>query len=159
MATDTRPGIEALEVFLERHGIDHDVIEHPARGTAAGDARAAGIEPRAAAKTIVLCDGDELRVAVVPASERLSIRRLRDLLDAGASLRLATEDEIGAAFEQYEVGAIPPMAHLVPEVVDQRLLELDRILCSGGDHRHGVVLDPRDLVRVSGALVGDICDG
>ena len=43
------------------------------------------------------------------------------------------------------------------EVVDQRLLEENLILCAGGDHRHSVLLDPRDVVRIADAKVADVC--
>jgi prolyl-tRNA editing enzyme YbaK/EbsC (Cys-tRNA(Pro) deacylase) len=43
------------------------------------------------------------------------------------------------------------------EVVDRRLLEHERILCAGGDHRHSLVVDPRDVVRIADAKVADVC--
>jgi prolyl-tRNA editing enzyme YbaK/EbsC (Cys-tRNA(Pro) deacylase) len=42
-------------------------------------------------------------------------------------------------------------------IVDPRLLTYNRVLCSGGDHRHSVLLDTMDLVRASRALVTDVC--
>jgi prolyl-tRNA editing enzyme YbaK/EbsC (Cys-tRNA(Pro) deacylase) len=30
------------------------------------------------------------------------------------------------------------------------------VLCSGGDHRHSLKLDPNEMVRVTEARVGDI---
>jgi prolyl-tRNA editing enzyme YbaK/EbsC (Cys-tRNA(Pro) deacylase) len=44
------------------------------------------------------------------------------------------------------------------EIVDPRVLEQDRVTCSGGDHEHGVVLDPRELVRATDAQVADVCE-
>lgn len=51
-----------------------------------------------------------------------------------------------------EVGAAPPIGPMLPraEVVDRRLLEEDRIICAGGDHRHSILLDPREVVRIAG---------
>ena len=60
----------------------------------------------------------------------------------------------------FEVGAVPPfgpMFHAL-ELVDERLLDHDRILCGGGDHEHGVLVDPRDMVRAAQARVADICE-
>jgi prolyl-tRNA editing enzyme YbaK/EbsC (Cys-tRNA(Pro) deacylase) len=37
-------------------------------------------------------------------------------------------------------------------------MDHDRILCSGGDHRHSVLLDPRDLAEATQANVVDICE-
>jgi Cys-tRNA(Pro)/Cys-tRNA(Cys) deacylase len=75
------------------------------------------------------------------------------------SLRLATEAEIAARFPRYEVGAVPPLGpeHVDVHVVDRRLLTYNRVLCSGGDHRHSILLDAQDLVRASHALVADVC--
>jgi Ala-tRNA(Pro) deacylase len=160
MATaDQRSGVDRLAEFLESQGISYEVVEHPARSTAAADARAAGILPQDAAKTVVLRDGDDFRVAVIPASERLDLHKLRDLLGAGDSLRLASEDEIASRFTDFEVGALPPFAPLLPapEVMDRRLLDHDRIFCAGGDHRHGVMVSPHDMVRAASPQVADIC--
>jgi Cys-tRNA(Pro)/Cys-tRNA(Cys) deacylase len=44
------------------------------------------------------------------------------------------------------------------EVIDDRLLNADRVLCAGGDHTHAVLVDPRDVVRMTGAMTADICE-
>lgn len=160
MATDdSRSGVERLAEFLDGQGISYEVVEHPARSTAAADARAAGILPHDAAKTVVLRDGDEFRIAVIPASERLDLRKLRELLGSGDRLRLASEEEIAGQFAGFEVGALPPFAPVLPapEVLDRRLLDHDRIFCSGGDHRHGVLIDPQDMVRIGRPQLADVC--
>ena len=159
MATGGEFGIEMVASYLEQNGVAHEVVEHPTRYSAAADARAAGIEPDDAAKTILLRDDDGYRVAVIPASQRLDLHKLRDLLGAGSSLRLAAEHEIAADFGSFEVGAVPPFGPLLPapEIVDRRLLEHDRVMCSGGDHRHGVMLDPNEIVRLAQPQVGDVC--
>jgi Ala-tRNA(Pro) deacylase len=159
MASETGFGIEMVARFLDERGVPHEVVEHPTRYTAAADARAAGIEPDDAAKSILLRDDDGYRLAVIPATRRLDLHKIRELLGAGSSLRLAAENEIAADFGAFEVGAVPPFGPLLPapEVVDRRLLEHDRVLCSGGDHRHGVMVDPRDIVRVADPQVADVC--
>ena len=56
--------------------------------------------------------------------------------------------------------ALPPFGPLLPapEVVDVRLLYHDRVVCAGGDHRHSLSLDPRELVRVAEPRVADVCE-
>jgi len=44
------------------------------------------------------------------------------------------------------------------EIFDGRLLEHDAILFSGGDHRHGVLIDPHDLIEVAQPRIADICE-
>jgi len=74
-------------------------------------------------------------------------------------LRLASEDEIAREFPSLEVGAVPPFGPMVPaaEVMDRALVEQGRILCPAGDHRHSVLVDPREIVRITAAKVADIC--
>jgi Ala-tRNA(Pro) deacylase len=140
-------------------GIEHEIVEHDPTYRAEDEARAGGFHPADTVKTLVLVDHDALRLAVIPASHRLDVERVRTLLAASRHLRLATEEEIRAAFPEFEVGALPPFAsERVPELLDVRLLYRERVLCAAGDHRHGVVLDPRDLVRLAEPRVGDICD-
>jgi prolyl-tRNA editing enzyme YbaK/EbsC (Cys-tRNA(Pro) deacylase) len=98
-------------------------------------------------------------VVAVPASERLDLHKLRAALGRHRSLQLATESEIARRFPNYEVGAVPPLGPDAVDVrvVDRRLLTYNRVLCSGGDHRHGILLDTMDLVRAGDAIVADVC--
>lgn len=155
-----RPPIELVAQHLDELGVDFEVVDHPSRFTAAREARAAGIEPENAAKSVLLREGADYRLAVLPASERLDIRKVRRALNAGKGLRLATEEEMAADYPQFELGAIPSLGELLPapEIVDRRLLDHDRVLCNGGDHAHSLLIDPEEMVRVAGAQPADICE-
>jgi Ala-tRNA(Pro) deacylase len=159
-APPSEQGIVLVSRFLEGAGIAHDVVEHQATYTAVEEARAAREEPRHTAKTLLLHDRDGWRIAVVPANRRLDMERARRLLGGTSHLRLATEEEMRKAFPFFEVGALPPVGPMLPlpEVLDVRLLYRDSVLCAGGDHRHAVRLDPRDLVRIAEPRVGDLCE-
>jgi Ala-tRNA(Pro) deacylase len=159
-APSTEHGIKLVSRFLEEVGIAHDVVEHRATYSAIEEARAAREEPRHTAKTLLLHDRDGWRLAVLPANRRLDMGRARRLLDGTSHLRLATEAEMREAFPAFEVGALPPAGPMLPlpEVLDVRLLYHDTVLCAGGDHRHALRLDPRDLVRIAEPRVGDLCE-
>ena len=152
-------GVETVKRYLDEHGIPYEVVEHPTTYTAAEEARAAGIPPDHAAKTIALRDDDGFRLAVIPASHRLDLKKAGAALHAAGSLRLATEDEMEAAAALFETGALPPLGPLVParEVMDPRLLEHEQILFSAGDHSHGVLIDPNDLVEIAQPAIADVC--
>ena len=152
-------GLAVVTAFLEREGVPYEVVEHERTQTAAAEARAAGVPAADVAKTVVLRDDEGLRLAVIPASERLDMHKLRQAL-ASKGLRLVTEQEMADEFDQFEVGAVPPFGSMFNalELVDERLLEHDRILCTGGDHEHAVLVDPRDVVRAGDARVADICE-
>jgi len=151
-------GIDRVRAALDGAGIAYDVIEHGPVYSALDEARAAGDEPPDTAKTLVLHDGERRHVAVVPAGRRLDLDRLREVLRASRHLRLATEDELAREFPDFDVGALPPFGlEPVPEVIDIRLVYREHLLCAGGDHQHGVRLDPRDLLRLAEPRVADIC--
>ena len=152
--------IDRTTRHLDQLGIPYEIVDHGRAFTAASEASAAGVRPENAAKSILLHDGERYRLVVIPASDRLDLGKVRDLLGLSrASLRLATEGEIGAELPEFELGAIPPFGEMlpVPEIVDARLLEHERVLCNGGDHAHSVLLDPKDVVRASEARVADVC--
>jgi Ala-tRNA(Pro) deacylase len=156
----TEHGVELVTRYLGDAGIAHDVIEHRPTYTAIEEARVTREEPRHTAKTLLLHDRDGWQLAVIPANRRLDLDRARRLLGGTSHLRLATEDEMREAFPSFDVGALPPVGPLLPlpEVLDVRLLYRDAVLCAGGDHRHAIRLDPRDLVRIAEPRVGDLCE-
>ena len=151
-----REGVAALSAYFNAHAVEYEIVEHDAAFTAAAEARAAHVPPHEAAKTVVVHDGGAYLLALVPASERLDLHKLRALLGATKSLRLASENEIAAHFSQFEIGSVPPIGD--SEVVDSRLTQLDHMLCAAGDHRHSVIVSPTEIVRLTGARVGDICE-
>ena len=151
-------GIDAVTRVLERRGVAYELVEHDATYSAAAEARAAGADPEATAKTVALHDHDGYRLAVVPASERLDLRRAREVLGASHHLRLATEDELERDFPAFDVGALPPFGTVpLPEVVDVRLLRHGRVVCAGGEHRRSVLVDALELLRITEPRVADIC--
>jgi len=155
----TEAGLGAVTAFLERRGVPYEVVEHERTQSAAEEARAAGLPAANAAKTVVLSDQDGLRLAVIPASERLDLHKVGHVLGS-QGLRLVTEQEMAERLERIEVGAVPPFGSMFDalELMDERLLSQDRILCSGGDHEHSILVDPRDVIQAGEARVADICE-
>jgi Ala-tRNA(Pro) deacylase len=154
-------GVAAIREYLDGQGVDYELVEHEPTMTAAAEAAATQWPKHQVAKTVVLQDHSGYVLAIVPASERVDLQKVRQLLGATKSLRFATEAEMARDFPMLEVGATPPAGPMLPraEVMDRRLLDEDRILCAAGDHRHSVLLDVRDVVRLADSRVGDICEG
>jgi Ala-tRNA(Pro) deacylase len=154
-------GIDAIVGFLEQEGVSFEVVEHEQTMSAAEEAEATHRRPQDVAKTVVLRDGGRQILAVIPASERLDLHKVRELLGASKDLRLATEEEIAKDFPELDVGAVPPIGPRLPsaELIDHRLSDLDTVLCAGGDHRHSILIDPREVARVTGAKQADIVEG
>lgn len=151
---------DAIAEFLKGAGVAYELVEHEPVMSAGAEARITQRSPEEVAKTLVLHDGSAYVIVAVPAAGRLDIHKLRRLLGATRRLQLAGEDQIARDFPSLEVGALPPFGPMVPaaEVIDRSLLDQPRILCSAGDHRHSVIVDPRDVVRITAAKVADICE-
>jgi Ala-tRNA(Pro) deacylase len=152
-------GLDAITGFLAERGVRYEVVEHEPTYSAGEEAHAAHLPPDRVAKTVVVHDGERYVLAAVPASERLDMHKLRELLGAGKGLRLASEAEIGEHFPGFIVGALPPFGGMVgvETVVDRRLLELDSVLCAAGDHQHAVRVDPGELARAMDVTQADLC--
>lgn len=155
----TTTGSAAVAEYLDGLDVGYELVEHPPTTSAAAEADATQRPGEQVAKTVVLQYGLGYVLAIVPASERLDLRKVRRLLGAPKDLRFATEAEIARDFPALEIGAVPPLGPMLPmaEVIDGRLVEQPRILCAGGDHEHSIVVDPQELVRLTGATVADVC--
>jgi Ala-tRNA(Pro) deacylase len=150
-------GIDAVTGFLDETGVSYEVLEHERTYTAREEARASGVSPDDEAKVILLRVGDGYCLAVIPASEQLDMRKVREIV--GEPARLATEREMAADYDQFDVGALPPFGPMLSarEILDRRLLDHDAIVGSGGDHRHSIRIDPDALVKVASPTLADIC--
>ena len=156
-----RPASPSVARYLEEAGVEHEVLEHQPTYSAEEEAQATGEEPRHTAKTLLLHDHGGWRLAVLPATHRLDIEKARRLLGGTRHLRLATEEEIGRGVpgvRRRDAAARRARGCRCPRSVDVRLLYRDHVVFPAGDHRHGVRLDPRDLIRLAEPRVGDLCE-
>jgi Ala-tRNA(Pro) deacylase len=131
--------------------VDYEILRHHHSSTALAAARTAHIDPRSLAKAVVLTDQIGPLLAVVPASERLDLERLRETLRR-PSLDFLPEDQLDQHFYDCERGAIPPLGpdYRVPTVVDTRLRDVDDVYFEAGDHEDLVHVDQtsfRTLMR------------
>lgn len=143
---------------LEAANVPFELLEHPTTMTAAAEAEALGLKPHEVAKTIVV-EAPTGRVRVVlPASERIDMHKLRELLGGGKELHLLDEEALGAAYPEFELGAVPPVGGPTDAVlVDRRLADLPSLVLEAGTHDRSLRLASADLVSVANATIGDVC--
>jgi prolyl-tRNA editing enzyme YbaK/EbsC (Cys-tRNA(Pro) deacylase) len=158
-SADVPPRVQALTAWLDERHVAHRLVHHDPAASADEEARALHRPAECVAKTVVLDWDDGHPLAVVPASERVSLPKVRRLLGADRHLVLADEAELTRDLPGVELGAVPPLGPGIrgPEVVDRRLLDYGHVSCATGDRCHSLVLDPEDVVRATGAQVADIC--
>ena len=119
--------------YLSERRVGFEVVVHRRAFTSLQEARAVGVAAEEVLKTVALWTGGKYVLAVVPASRRLELRRVREALeDPGA--RLATEAELQLDFPGYELGALPPLGSLlgVPLLVDPEVLEHAVVVFAAG---------------------------
>src|SRR3989304_8976022 len=118
---------------LDREGVGYDVIPHPRTESARGEAAAIGVRTGEVAKTLVVKTPDGYARVVLPASERIDMRKLREGLDGGKEIRLATEDELRRDYPEFELGAVPPFGGRTDTVVvDSRLAGRESVVLGAG---------------------------
>jgi Ala-tRNA(Pro) deacylase len=149
-----------LTRVLDEHGVDYELLPHTHTERAADEAKVLGLSPDEVAKTLVVTTPEGYVRAVLPASERIDLNKLRDLRPgARKKVHLAGEDDLARDYPEFELGAVPPVGggRRDSVVVDRRLAERDSIVLEAGSHDESIRLATSDLLRVSGADVGDIC--
>lgn len=155
MSTHT-PSNALVDALRQEH-IDYELIPHRRTQSAAAEARAIGVDPGHVAKTLVLATGAGFVRAVLPASERIDLRKVKGVL-GGGDVQLASEHVLAGAYPQFELGAVPPVGGPGHDLVvmDERLRESEWVVFEAGTHEHSVRLKTADLVSVARAQIADI---
>ena len=150
--------VEELMRELARSGLDYEVMAHPPTMTAADEARAIDVPADEVAKTLVLTTDAGYVRAVVSASERLDLHKVRELLGDGKNTRLATETELVAAYPMFELGAVPPFGGPAGDrtIFDSSLAQHDSVVVEAGSHRESVRVKTQDLLTITHAEIADI---
>ena len=146
----------ALADALATAGIGFDVLDHERTDRAADEARALGLRPGEVAKTIVVHTPEGYVRVVIGAADRIDMHKIRDLVPGGKDARLATEEELGRDFPEFELGAVPPVGGPPGRVlVDRKVAALEAVVLEAGAHDQSIKLETADLVRVTRADVVD----
>ena len=153
------PTAKQLTDLLEHEGVCYERLPHRHTESAGEEAEALGVDPHEVAKTVVLLSGHRFVRAVIPAPNRLDVRKLRDLLDMHEQPHLAHEEELAAAYPTFELGAVPPVGGPAGDrvVVDRRLADRDSIVIEAGSHEESLRLGTTDLLILAHAAIGDLC--
>ena len=124
-----------VQRLLEQEHISFDTLRHPASHSSVQTAIAAQIPLQSLAKAVILKDDlNEYLMAVIPSSNRLQMRQVRNFLDR--SVKLASESEAQKPFSDCQFGAIPPIAraYQMSTIWDDRLGRVPDLYLESGDH-------------------------
>ncbi len=146
---------------LDAQGVEFELLPHRHTESALAEAEALGVDPADVAKTLVVATPEGYVRVVVPASERLDMRKLRELLGEGKKeVQLASEEDLARDYGEFELGAVPPVggSRRDPVVIDRRLAGRESLVLEAGSHEESIRIGRADLVRVTDALVADISE-
>jgi Ala-tRNA(Pro) deacylase len=148
----------ALTHALVEHEVPYELIHHRRTMSAAAEARAVDIDPAHVAKTLILTTGDRFVRAVLPASERIDLRKVRRVIER-EDIELASEHVLVGAYPEFELGAVPPVGGGTGDlvVVDRRVQAAGSVVFEAGTHDESVRMSSFDLVSMTDAKVADIC--
>ena len=143
------PILTKLKEFLDANRIPYEVQSHRTAYTAQEVAAAEHVPGREMAKVVMVRDGGDYLMAVLPAPQHVDLERLGK--SAGRSgLRLATEPQFARLFPGCEPGAMPPFGNLygIPVWVDDSLSRDDEIAFNAGNHEQTVRMKYADFARL-----------
>lgn len=148
---------ERIESYLRASGVPFEIREHPLAFTAQEVAAVEHVKGRRFAKVVMVVADDEMRMVVLPASEKVSFDRLRTAIQA-RSVRLAGEDEFASRFPDCDAGAMPPFGHLygTSVIVDETLTRNERIEFQLGTHTTTMSLAYSDFAKIERPTVADL---
>lgn len=141
--------IKQLREFLDGNGVKYVTISHSPAFTAQEIAASAHVPGRELAKTVMVRIDGKLAMAVLPASARVDLERLRDSIDA-TRVELATEKDFRDKFPDCELGAMPPFGNFygMSVFVSTRLAEDEEIAFNAGSHNELIRLRYADFEKL-----------
>jgi Ala-tRNA(Pro) deacylase len=150
---------EDLTRVLDEEGVRYELLAHSRTESAAAEAEALGLAPADVAKTLVVTTSEGYVRAVLPASERIDVHKLREITGGDKKgVHLASEEDLARDYPEFDLGAVPPFggSRRDPVVVDRRLAGRDSIVLEAGSHEHSLRLPASDLLRIAHAEIADI---
>lgn len=128
-----------IQSLLDRHGIRYEILTHANAYTAQQLAHGEHIKGRRVAKVVIVYGGGRALMLVLPATHRVSIGRVKELLGE-EDVHLASENDMRRLFPDCEVGAEPPLPHAkpIPMWMDPSLRSPQSIVFPAGNHREAI---------------------
>jgi Ala-tRNA(Pro) deacylase len=149
----------SLTAMLDAEGVEYELLPHRHTESALAEAEALGVDPVDVGKTLLVTTPEGYVRVVLPASQRLDLRKLAEFLAVDRkSVELATEDALSQDYAEFPIGAVPPFGgdRRDPVVLDRRIAERESIVLEAGSHDESIRIARDDLVRLTGARVTDV---
>ena len=146
-----------VPTILDEAGVEYELLAHAHTETAAAEAEALGLDPNDVAKTLVLATPGGYVRAVLAASGSSRPAQVREHVEGGKRIHLASEEDLKQDYSGFELGAVPPFGGSSDRVlVDSRLAERESVVLEAGSHEQSVRIRTADLLELTRAEVVDL---
>ena len=151
------PICRKLKSFLDENRIRYTVLVHSPAYTAPEIAASAHIKGKALVKCVMIKGDGRHYMLALTANQKVALEKVRGAL-AIRDVRLESEEDFRALFEDCEPGAMPPFGNLydLPVVADEAVYEDDEIAFNGGNHTSVVKMAFADFERLVRPKKADI---
>ncbi|MEE9157756.1 MAG: YbaK/EbsC family protein [Gammaproteobacteria bacterium] len=141
--------VKKLKDFLDKNKTKYVSIKHSPTYTAQEIAASAHIPGKELAKTVMVKLDGKMAMAVLPASFRVDLNRLKDAAGVGV-VEIANEQDFKNLFPECELGAMPPFGNLydMDVYVAQSLAEDEEIAFNAGSHTELIKLAYKDFEKL-----------
>lgn len=141
--------LRKLREFLDSHDLKYVVITHSKAYTAQEVAALTHTPGKELAKTVIVRLDGRMAMAVLPATRKVDLDRLRGAAGAKKA-QLAHEEEFKGQFPECEPGAMPPFGNLygMDVFVTPGLAEDREIAFNAGSHTELVRMLYKDFERL-----------
>jgi Ala-tRNA(Pro) deacylase len=139
--------------YLRSRGVPFELMLHRPAPCASRLAASLHLPGRHLAKAVLLRAGGGYLLAVLPATHRVDLDRLGELLGL-PRVALASEDEVGQVFPDCERGAVPPFGkkYGLTTVVDPSVAGGAEIVVAGSLRHEVLRLRYRDFEAIEGPV-------
>ncbi len=139
-----------LKLYLEQNDVPYRAILHEEVYTAQELAQALHTPGRELVKVVVVRADNKYRMAVLAASKKIDLSKLRSLIKA-VNVNIVPEQELKALFPGVETGAMPPFGNLydMEVYVDEDLAKDEYITFNAGTHYEAIRMRYADFARLA----------
>ncbi len=136
------------ETYLAEHQLKFDTLVHPQSATAMQSAHSAHVSPSQLVKSVILWDGEQFLMCLLPASHMLVLSWVDH--ETGRKHRLATEEEVNKLMKGCEPGAVPALGQAfdIPVIWDRCLDNLEDAYFEAGDHKRLIHMKADDYLAL-----------
>ncbi len=139
----------SVEEFLSCHAISYDILSQVPTQSLEQAASRLKISPYEFARAVILNDGDDICMAVLPLNYILDFSALYKI--TGRNYKPASVKMIRRIFKDCESRAIPPlgMAYGLKTIVDNSLYRADKVIFEAGRHNSLVRINRKGFLKLT----------